>query len=365
LEKSLLQNKNTSAVGPALFVAALCAGLLCAAFGQIGGLPGSYLRFPLGTRAIAMGGAQTASPDELCTWWNPAMLSTKTATQCSLGGGLMSMGRAEGYSSLEFKISPRVGMGIMPVYMGDASLNNLYDENEEPLSSGAFTTLTVKAALSYLMTRKLSVGVTMDYFYLRLPTSYNPDGSLNYSEATAVGSFDFGVRYKIRENWFCAATVQNIDILKVLSGSSPGVDLNWQVGSASDINASITEQMAPSITLADQVNFVVDGRPFIWACDVDGYAVDGTFTKLDHMQVRLNSGVEWKRWDVFAVRAGFGDVLLNQTVFSDAAGFDPRITLGFGLDLSKIRKGLVFNYALATDRVWAGVDQQTDIRYNF
>ncbi|MGB7567195.1 MAG: hypothetical protein WBM07_05010 [Chitinivibrionales bacterium] len=363
MEKSSSLNKSGKRL-PALLML-LYSAFLCAAYCQVGGLAGSYLRFPLGARALAMGGAQTASPDELCAWWDPAMLSTKTATDVSVGGGLMSMGRTGGYSSLEFKITPRVGMGIMPVYLGDPSLNDLYNENEEQLSSGSYTTLTIKAALSYLVTRKLSVGLALDYYYQRLPTSYNDDASLNYSEASAVGGFDFAMRYKIRENWSCAVTMQNIDILKVLSGKSPGVELDWEVGSAGDINASVPDVIAPVIIFGNQLNLKLDGRPFIWACDVSGYAVDGYFNKLDHMEIRLNNGFEWKRWDVFAIRAGFGDVLLNQTVFSNSAGFDPRVTLGFGVNLWKIRQGLMFNYAIATDRLWEGLDQQIDLSYRF
>jgi hypothetical protein len=293
------------------------------------------------------------------------MLSVKRNTQLALGGGLMSLGRTEGYSSLEFKISPRVGMGLMPLYRGDPALDNLYNENEEKLSSGSYSALTVKAALSYLATRKLSVGVAFGYYYERLPTSYNDNTTLNYSSATAVGGFDFAVRYLPLANWSCAVVVRNIDLLKILSGDKPSIDLSWEVGPSDAIDTSIIERIVPTVTAASSVELKLDGRPFIWACDVEGYAVDGNFTKLDHMEIRLNNGFEWKRWDVFAIRAGLGDVLLNRNVFSDSYGFDPRVTLGFGVDLSRFRKGLVFNYAIATDRVWAGLDQKTDLTLKF
>lgn len=342
-----------------------CAGAFFPCRPDIGGLPGAYLRYPVGARALAMGGAQTASPDELSAWWDPAMLSVKRNTQVTLGGGLMSLGRTEGYSSLEFKITPRVGMGLMPLYRGDPALDNLYNENEEKLSSGSYSALTVKAALGYLATRKLSVGVALGYYYQRLPTSYNDNNTLNYSSATAVGGFDFALRYAPLDNWSCAAAVRNIDLLKILSGDRPSIDLTWEVGSTGNINASVTERIVPTITVGSSLGLKLDGRPFIWACDVDAYAVDGEFTKLDHMEIRLNNGFEWKRWDVFALRAGLGDVLLNRNVFSNSYGLDPRVTLGFGADLSRFKKGLVFNYALATDRVWAGVDQKTDLTLKF
>lgn len=341
------------------------AGAVFPCRSDIGGLPGAYLRFPVGARALAMGGAQAASPEALCTWWDPAMLSTKRNTQATLGGGLMSLGRTQGYSSLEFKISPRVGMGFMPLYCGDPSIDNLYDENERLLSGGSFATLTVKAALSYLVSRKLSVGVALGYYYERLPTSYNHDATLNYSSAAAVGGFDFALRYVPLENWSCAIVARNFDLLKVLSGNKPSVDLNWEVGSSDNINTSIVESIAPAVLVASQINMKLEGRPFLWLCDVDGYVVDGDFKKLDHMEIRLNNGFEWKRWDAFALRAGLGDLLLNRSVFSNADGLNPRVTLGFGVDLSKVRKGLVLDYAVTTDRVWAGIDQQTDLTLRF
>lgn len=359
--KSLLQNnKARLALG-----LVMCAGAVFLCRSDIGGLPGANLRFPVGARALAMGGAQGASPDELCTWWDPAMLSTRRNTQVTLGGGLMSLGRTQGYSSLEFKISPRVGMGFMPLYCGDPSIDNLYDENEEKLSSGSFATLTVKAALSYLVTRKLSVGVTIGYYYEQLPTSYNNNNTLNYSSATAVGGFDFALRYVPLKNWSCAVVVRNIDLLKILSGDKPGIDMRWEVGSSDNINAEIVENIVPTITMSSQVDMKLDGRPFLWVCDVDGYAIDGEFKKLDHMEIRMNNGFEWKRWDLFAIRAGLGDVLLNRNVFSNSDGLDPRVTLGFGVDLSKVHKGLVLNYAITTDRVWAGIDEQTDLTLRF
>jgi hypothetical protein len=92
-------------------------------------------------------------------------------------------------------------------------------------------------------------------------------------------------------------------------------------------------------------------------------------TKLDTVEVRLNTGCEWKEWDSFTLRAGIGDMQLSGKVFTNSKSFadefSPRFTLGFGADLSKIHKGLIVNYALATDRVWAGVDQKADFSFTF
>ena len=334
---------------------------------SIGGLPGAYLRSPLGAVMFAMGGAGSASADRLCTGLNPAMLVRLNKTQLDLGGGLRSLGRTEGFSSLEYKVAPRGGMGLFALYRGDPSIEGLYNENEDPLESGSYTALACKVGLSYLFTRKISAGLAVGYFYQRLPTSYS-GAAIRYSTASSIGGMDFAVRSEVTKNWACAIIFQNIDILKVLSGQSASIEFNWEVGGES-FNYAIAEKVAPVAVLASKYQRELDGRPFLWVCDLCGYAVDGDFKKLERMEVRLNNGFEWKRWDAFFLRAGIGDFLLNQDAFCNSKDFwskaSPRITLGFGAGLSKIQKGLWVNYGVATDRVWAGVDQQVDFSYSF
>ncbi len=316
---------------------------------------------------FAMGGAGSASSQEWCAGANPAMLALVGKTHLDLGGGLRSLGRTEGGLSLENKIAPRVGMGLFAWYRGDPSLDNLYNENEDPLPGGSATSLNCKVGLSYLVTRKLSVGVALGYYYQRLPTSYS-DTALLYSTASAIGGFDFAVRSQMTKEWACALIFQNIDLLKVLSGQSASVELNWEVGGES-FNYAVVDKIPPVAVVASQLTGTLYGRPLVWACDLCAYAVDGDFTKLERMEVRLNNGLEWRRWDAFFLRAGIGDFLLNQDILSDSRDFwsaaSPRISLGFGADLSRVRKGLRVNYGAATDRVWAGIDQRVDFSLSF
>jgi hypothetical protein len=365
LEKSSLQNNRAPRRAIFVFVALIAAHAVNA---QIGGLPGAYLRAPVGAAAFAMGGAQSASPEYACTWWNPAMLALVRQTQIDAGGGLRSLGRTEGFASLQFKITPRVGMGIFALYRGDGSLDNLYDENEQILEKGAFASYTAKIGLSYLAARKLSLGVNIAYYYQRLPSAYY-QSSLFYSSASAMGGFDFAVRYTPTGRWALAAVVQNIDILKVLSGKSATVDMNWEIASGDNLNAAVVDKIVPTAVFASRYEWSVAGYPFFWNCDLHAYVTDGDFTKLDLMEIRLNNGVEWKRWSRFVVRAGLGDMLLNRNVWTNSQNFSdefaPRVSLGFGADLVRVHRGLRFNYGIATDRTGAGVDQQVEFSYSF
>jgi hypothetical protein len=252
-------------------------------------------------------------------------------------------------------------MGLVALYRGDPSLDNLYNENEDLLESGSYTTLTCKVGLSYLFSRKMSGGLSIGYYYQRMPTSYY-ETSLDYSTASAIGGFDFAVRYLLRENWTCAVILQNIDILKTLSGQSASVEINWEM-------TGETEKIPPSAVLASELQLKLCGYPLLWACDIYAYPVDGDFKKLERMEVRLNNGVEWKRWSAFFLRAGIGDFFLNQDLFSHSSNFwddaAPRFTLGFGATAPKINKKIRINYGVSTDRVWAGIDQRIDFSYSF
>ncbi len=358
MEKSLSYSKR-------LLQLSLGACLVASAWFQpvayIGGLPGAYLRSPVGAEAFAMGGAGSASPDHFAVGLNPAMLAKVTATQIDVGGGLRSLGRREGYSSLAYKISPRVGMGLFALYRGDPSLDNLYNENEDLLESGSYTTLTCKMGLSYLFTKKLCAGLALGYFYQRLPSSYR-ETALDYSTASAIGGFDFAVRYVPSKNWSCAVIFQNVDILKVLSGKSATIEFNWEVVGES-FNYAVADRIPAVAVLASRLDLKLSGYPIVWVCDCYAYPFDGDFTKLRRMEVRLNNGVEWKRWEFFSLRAGIGDLLVNSAgIVTDAS---PRITLGFGADLSKVHRNLRVDYGVATDRVWAGIDQRVDFSFSF
>jgi hypothetical protein len=376
LEKSSWQNKNF------LRAAVLCAVLLCAAAGadgQTGGLPGAYLRAPADAAGAAMGGAQSASPAYFSTWWNPAQLSLIDKRIFTFGAGLYSMGRTEAFTSLEFKLPPRVGIGLAALYRGDPFIDNLYNASEEKLESASFTTLTVKAGLSYLITRRLSAGLSLGFFYQRLPTSYIHT-SLTYSDATAVGGFSLAAQYKVTDSLMLAVIVRDVNPLQMLTGAPASIAMEWQVSSSLEQDyglgdggfgnpSVITDMVMPVFVLASAFHGRLQGKPLLWTCDLHGYIVDGTFTKLDHMEARLFTGFEWQRWNTFCFRAGLGDLAISRDIASDwgfySQNFSFKLAAGFGWELAKVRKGLTLNYAVATDKVWAGIDQKLDIVYKF
>jgi len=226
LEKSLLLNRQLR-----FFLICFCLFILFLkvnSFCYIGGEAGAYLRAPEGAEAEGMGGAYTSSPTIFATLWNPAQLSFVDKRVFSFSAGLFSFGRTEAAASLDLKLPPRIGLGIGALYRGDPFLNNLYNASEEKLQNGAYTSLTVKAALSYLLTRKLSCGLSVGFYYQRMPTSYVKT-SLIYSDATSIGGFSIGIQYKLLDSLQIAFLIKDINPLQVLTGSPASIAMEWQI----------------------------------------------------------------------------------------------------------------------------------------
>lgn len=352
---------NLSWQNRSLFALRTCAGIvglaICAqAASGLGGLSGAYLRGAAGATALSLGGAYSASPEYLTPWWNPAIGATEKKRNLSAGAGIRSLGRMDAFASFDFRIPPRVGMGLMILYRGDPFLNNLYDETENKLEKGGFTSFTGKIALSYLVTRNLSAGLNIGILYQKLPTDYDGD-KLQYSSSSGIGSFDFALAYRLSDKWMFSAVIRDL-----------GASLNWEINSG-DYNPIIEDKPLPSFTAASRYEGSLASKPLVWTMDLKAYIVDGQWKKLSHPEAQVCGGWEWRRWDSFYLRAGIGDLALNGQIINNTkeyfTDFPFRLTTGFSLDLSRCYKGLKLNYGMSTDKVWAGIDQQMDLTLSF
>ena len=356
MEKSLLQNKNILMV-PVLVLFGIITNI---AAGEVGGLSGAYLRPPVGATALAMGGASTADPEYLATWWNPAVTANLRERKISVGAGTRSMGRTDLFSDVEFRVPPRLGMGFLLLYRGDPFIDNIYNDdydNPQKLNRASYTTLTGKLSFSYYISRKLSAGVNVSVHYQQLPTSVDDNGKWIYSKATGIGAFDIGTSYKYNDHLTLALVIRDLFAL-----------MDWEVDGYMG-NSTIEDKPLPSITIASKYSDSLNHKPLIWSTDLKGYLFDGDWNKLEHQEAYLSTGVEWQNWKTFYIRAGLGDILLNGDIVHNTdqyfSEFFCKITAGFSVDLSKVRKGMLINYGMATDKTWAGIDQQLDLNISF
>ncbi len=326
----------------------------------IGEYGGAHLRMPVGTRAFAMGGAQSADPQNNLVWWNPANLSLLKEKQLTLGGEIRPFGRTGGYLTMEAPIKPRAGLSASIMYRGDPTLDNLKDEQEYDLEDGRFTTITAKVGISYLIVKKVSLGINVSLFYQKLPSDYY-ESELVYSDVTKIGGFDLGINYALNKKLNYGLVFKQILASMV-----------WNLNSANQTMQGTSEDNLPLImTLGQQYKGAIKEKPFIWTMDLSAYLIDSKFKQLRHGHLLIDNGFEWQRWDTFFIRLGIGDFELNTEMFEEDSDygktFSLNYTAGFALNLQKFlaNQNFTLNYGIAIDKAFAGVDQQLEILYKF
>jgi hypothetical protein len=323
------------------------------------GLPGAVFRMPAGAWASGMGGAVSADPDYMLSWYNPARLPFLRERRASFGGGYRSLGRTEAWASYDFRVPPRVGMGASFVYRGDPSISGLYDGyysgggvgDERELKTASWTAFSAKIGVGYLVSRRLSVGGSVSVNYQSLPSAPSPGGAVGNTSVTSIGAFDVAALYRATPNFTVSASIRNM-----LSRNS------WNFYTYEDFSPAIDEAVPPVLVLSSSHKTTLLERELTWGADAVLFIADGEGNYLGSPEIVAAAGAAWRFGDALTLRAGIADIeLSSETVES----FSPRITLGFSYSLPKLRKGAAFNYAIMTDRVWAGVDQQADVTVSF
>jgi hypothetical protein len=355
LEKLSLHVNNTGNLKKAVLVVVTLTVTICNA-AMIGGESGAYLRYPVGASALALGGAQSAAPASLLSWWNPALLSTQKERHATFGGGIRSFGQTDGFAALEFRVPPRVGMGLFLLYRGDAFLNDLVDENEVPLGDASYTTFTGKIALSYYLHRRLTIGCNISIHYAKIPSPINE--RITYSSTTDIGSFDFALSYRWSDRLMLSALLKDV-----------GTTMDWNFESAYNYNVPSEDIFLPSCIFGSCYTGSVGNRPFIWYSDMRCYIFDGKWKKLPRSEAVFSNGVEWQYWKTIYLRMGIGDILLNGDITADSKrywkDFSFRLSGGISMDLQEVRKGLRLNYGCSTEKISIVPGQQVDITLSF
>jgi hypothetical protein len=143
---------------------------------------------------------------------------------------------------------------------------------------------------------------------------------------------------------------------------------SWYIYSYDDFSPVIDETVPPVFALASSYKTSLFERELVWNVDAVNYFFDGEGRYLGHPEMVIAAGARWKFSEELALRAGIGDLELSGELWRGGEyweTFSPRIAAGFSYSLKKFKRGAFFNYALTTDRVWAGVDQQFDIAISF
>jgi len=331
-----------------------------------GGLPGGIFNLPAGAWASGMGGAVSADPAYMMSWYNPAQLPLLRDRRASVGAGMRSLGRTEAWASYDFRVPPRAGMGLALVYRGDPFIDGLYDGyyignevvEERRLNSAAWSAVSLKIGTGYLITRRWSAGGSIGINHQNLPTTPYPDGSIKSSSVTSIGALDIAASYRMTPNLTLSAAAKNLLWRN-----------DWAIHAYEDLTPVNEEVIPPVFVLASSHKTTLLERELVWNADAVIYLIDGRGKYLGHPEMAVAAGAQWKFTDDIVLRAGLADMELSGDITWDSEqywdSFSPRLTVGFSYSLSKWMKGAFVNYALMTDRVWAGADQQFDITVSF
>jgi hypothetical protein len=314
-----------------------------------------------------MGGASLANPEYMVSWYNPSSLPLLRERRASLGAGLRSLGRTEGWASYDFRVPPRVGMGLSFVYRGDPFVNNLYDGyyddkgnviEENELNGAAWSAVSFKIAAGYIVSRRVSAGGSVSVNYQSLPTTPGSHGSVKNTTITSIGALDIMASYRASSNLMLSAGIKNL-----LSRNS------WQITSFDNFSPYHNETVPPVFVFGSSHKTSLFERELVWNVDAQSYFFDGEGKYIGHPELVIAAGGRWKFTEDFSLRAGFSDLDLSGEIYRNSSEywetFSPRICLGFSYHLQRLRQGMNFNYALTTDRIWAGVDQQFDFTVSF
>jgi hypothetical protein len=331
------------------------------------GLPDAIFRLPAGAWASGMGGAVAADPEYMLAWYNPSQLAQLRNSKASLGTGIRSLGRTEAWASYDFRVPPRVGMGVAFVYRGDPFLDNMYDGyysggevvEERLLNPMAWSAVSLKVGAGYLVSRRFTVGSSVSINYQSLPTYIDLDGSIYNSSLTSIGAIDVAASYKMTPDLTLSASIKNL----LFSRNS------WDIYLGTGLSPIIDKIIPPVLTLASSHKLKLSERDFTWSANAAIYLMDGNGSYIGRPEMVAAVGASWRFVDDLVLKAGIADLELNGDIYRDfdayRDGFSPRIAAGFSYHLTRIRHGMFFNYSITTDRIWAGGDQQIDVTVKF
>jgi len=304
----------------------------------LAGRPFPETRLGVGARAQAMGCAQTAylTPTTVTAYWNPAMaamLPDKGAVSAAFR--FLSLGRQEGVIGFSTRIPPRGAVTTAVTYHGDGGIPIYNSDGELEYSDGGFTNLSIYIGFSYLLTRKLSMGLATV-----IRSSSISAGEDEEVSAWEVGSLFYSVYYKIKPNLSAGLHLREITSGARYEAPTYGSELNTIVADGLPINLKTGLAWKTKIAKKD-ATFTIDG---------DWYFIPGT--------IKENDSPDWSEVKT-VTEIHVGSECFIRPNFPVRIGYstDQGPALGFGFHFPKNEhSGIKFDYALSREPNGSGLN---------
>lgn len=268
----------------------------------LAGRPGSFLRMGIGSRAEAMGNTQTAcmDPSTVAAYWNPAMAALMAERRTfTTGYRFLSLGRRQGYIAFSGKIPPRVGLALALLYHGDHDIP-IFNSDGDLTYQGGFMSLATHVAISYKLTRRLSIGINTTIQSNQINAGLGDAAKIKSWE---LGNLDFGILYKPAK-----PLTFGIDV-KQIRGAS-----RWEVPTfGTEMNTVIDETLPLEIKSGLAWNGPIKGKPVTLTYDADVYLIpaeDEALALIKRLKqgdqaIEHHAGAECFLFPEFPVRLGY------------------------------------------------------------
>jgi len=281
----------------------------------LAGRPGTFLRMGAGSRAEAMGNAQTAllEPTTVVAYWNPAMAVMLGEPHVLASGyRFLTMGRRQGYLSYTNRIPPRMALSVAILYQGDHDIP-IFDTDGNFTYTGGYMSLATHITLAYKVSKRLSFGINTAIF-----TSTVNAGTGDENKITTPGSsatIDLSAFYKLKKNFSLGLNVKQV------RGKS-----RWEVPTyGTEMNTVIAENLPMEVKFGAAWQGALKGRACAVTYDMDGFVVpldNETFSWYRRLKdgrslVEHHAGAEFFLYPEFPLRIGVS----NSGGFSCGTGF--------------------------------------------
>jgi hypothetical protein len=229
----------------------------------LAGRPGTFLRMGAGSRAEAMGNAQTAllEPTTVVAYWNPAMAVMLSERHVLTSGyRFLTLGRRQGYLSYTNRVPPRMALSVAILYQGDHNIP-IFDTDGNFTYTGGYMSLATHITLAYKLSKRLSLGLNTAIF-----TSTINAGTGDANKISTPGSsatLDLSAYYKLKSNFALGLNIKQV------RGKS-----KWEVPTyGTEMNTVIAENLPTEVKLGAAWQGAVKGKACALTYDIDGFLV--------------------------------------------------------------------------------------------
>ena len=277
-----------------LLFAAMCAGIPVSALAaKDAGLPGEFLNFGAGARALGMGRAFTAVADDVdALYWNPAGLATFRSSQVTFQHAPMPLETSYQYMAYAQPLYAMGSIGFGIVNLGSADVDRV-DNNNVTVGSFDARETGYLAAYAHRFGDKLSLGSTAKMVQKsvdgRSESGFGVDAATLYRMNERV-SFGVMVRNLIRPAYSYATDKETFPA--ILRAGTAVHWLNKHLTTALDLEKTVGTRQSPKFHFG-----------------VEGFAIDNIFLRagIDQSEITSGLGIRWRQFQ-FDYGIGFQDL---------------------------------------------------------